>query len=191
MKLIISLFLIITSLFSFTGCNQVNKNEQQYFWSQSKIEKVFKNSCIDSENWKDKDLADVMEEDRGLQITGFLDTSEYTPIPTAIVVGFCAIGEGGGWGNELFLVGHDSNLEQSDYIITEIFDESIGFTLSAEMIKKEKDGLRLVLEGYSSRSEPKCCRDVVDILELQFDKELPKLNFVTNNSYQIQELEDI
>jgi len=180
-------FTIILLVLLFNGCSEENIKSEKYIWSEITINKIFKDSCIKSENWKDKNPSEVMEEDRSLQITGFIDTSEYTPIPTALVVGFCAIGEGGGWGNELFLVGHNSKLNQPNYVIKEIFDESSGLTFSANMIKKEKDNLRLVLEGYSSRSEPACCRDVIDIVQLFFDKEIPKYEFLTNNSYQAKE----
>lgn len=174
-----------------TGCSDSKDsitNTQKYEWKSLEIENIFKDSCINSDNWKDKDPAEVMVEDRSLRITGFVDTSKYTPIPTALVVGFCAIGEGGGWGNELFLVGHNPKLQKPNYIIEEIFDETIGFTLSSENINKEKDGLRVELEGYSSKSEPACCRDVIDILEIKFEEESPKINFVSNNSYQAKKI---
>jgi hypothetical protein len=190
MKQILKIIITI-SIFS-TGCSLQNvEANSEYIWTNEKISPIFKDSCIKSDNWKDKDPAEVMVEDRSLSVTKFIDTSELTSIPTALVIGFCSIGEGSGWGNELFLVGHNPKIEKQDYVIEEIFDELQGLTIDSEEIKIENDGVFIKIKGYSSESEPKCCRDAMDEVLIGFEKDLPVLKINSTNSYQLREIQNL
>jgi len=174
-----------------TGCSgQSIQANSEYVWTNEKINLVFKDSCIKSDNWKDKDPAEVMIEDRSLSVTKFIDTSEFTSIPTALVIGFCSIGEGSGWGNEFFLVGHNPLLENPNYIISEIIDEAQGLTIDLKDIKIENEGVNFRFKGYSSENEPKCCRDAIDDVSIGFERDLPVLEIKSTNSYQLREVKN-
>lgn len=179
------------SLFVSSCSGQNNKHDSEFIWTSKIINNIFQDSCINSDNWKDKDPSEVMAEDRSLSVTKFIDTSDYTVIPTALVIGFCPIGEGSGWGNELFLVGHNPKLEKQDYVIEEIFDEAQGLTIDSEEIKIKNDGVYIKIKGYSSENEPKCCRDAMDEVLIGFEKDLPVLKVNSTNSYQLREIQNL
>lgn len=184
-------FVVVLSVL-ITGCSsQNNKANSEFIWTTEQINAIFKDSCINSDNWKNKNPDEVMVEDRSLSVTKFIDTGDLTSIPTALVIGFCPIGEGSGWGNELFFVGHNTELENPNYIISEIIDEIEGLTIDSEDIKVEENGVNVKLNGYSSENEPKCCRDVTDEVLIKFEKDSPILEFRTVNSYQAKEMNKI
>jgi hypothetical protein len=88
-------------------------------------------------------------------------------------------------------VGHNPKIEKQDYVIEEIFDELQGLTIDSEEIKIENDGVFIKIKGYSSESEPKCCRDAMDEVLIGFEKDLPVLKINSTNSYQLREIQNL
>jgi len=196
-SVIIPLITSCTINSNYDSSNQVNTlNNQEpkkiisYKWTEDKYRAIFENSCIEKEYRSDLDLdyfKSYPSELHTLQITKVIDTSQFTDSPTALILGFCGIGEGGGWGNDLYLIGHEPD-EDYATLQMQLIDEFIGLSFDPDLIQVTENGVTAIAEGYSSENEPKCCRDVSDQFLLSFKDNKISIEYLTLNSYQVRKL---
>lgn len=181
---------IVMSVFV-TGCGEQNNLAGKFNWTEELVKEAVKESCITSVNWKDKSRQDIAEEDKSLQIVNYADTTSITNFPSAVVNGFCTLGQGSGWGSEIHFIGILDSANPKPQIINNILNEAVGLIVENEDLELKNKKVEISLSGYSDKAIAKCCRDVSDIASIVIENKKARIVFDSSNSFQARNIENL